>query len=58
MLNIMIDLRMCITQTEVISLALLPEPTSFYLKVADGDDEDLMGIENPQLEQATIFSGV
>ena len=41
MLNIKMDLRMCITQTKVISLALFPEqhtpqvmsPTSFVLKV-------------------------
>ena len=57
---------MCVTQTQVIRLALLPEqhtpqvmsPSSVNMKVvqtlspADGGDEDLKGIENLQFGQA------
>ena len=69
--HIKLGLRVCFTQTSVINLALLPEqhspqgmgPTSSYLKInsnfisiADGDDDDLLTVENFQFGQAPVFS--
>ena len=62
--NSWIDLRMCSTLMSVLILALLPQrhspqaisPTLSYIKVTrffvDGDEEDLMTVENAQLGQA------
>ena len=65
MLNIKTELRKCIAQTLVIDLALLPEQHSPQvvnliltqgntncMSISDGDDGDVMGIENCQPGQA------